>query len=113
MNLYNKGGRTINPNTNQAIPPGKWKDVPDEEAKKLLRMFPRDLTAVDPGAPSSEQIAAEKENAELKAKLAAAEAKIANLEKLVAASVPDPVAPTVVEPPPPPPQPDAPKGKKR
>lgn len=87
MKLYNRGRRTINNNTPQAHPPGKWLGVDEVEGKKLLRLFPRDLTTNEAAeaaeaAAKAEKAKLEAENAMLRAKLAEYEAQLGNLEKV-------------------------------
>lgn len=89
MKLYNRGSRVINPNTPQAILPGKWSQELDEaEGKKLLKMFPRDLTASveDVNKINTRITELEAEKAKLTQENAALKAQVANFEKLVQAS---------------------------
>jgi hypothetical protein len=89
MKLFNRGHRTFNPGTPHALIPGRWTELPDEDAKKLLKSYPRDLTTNDqPTGPSAEEIRLAKENADLKTKLAAYEARMDGLEKIATAPTP-------------------------
>lgn len=46
MKLYNRGQRVINLNTPLECRPGKWSaELHEDDAAKLLKMFPRDLTS--------------------------------------------------------------------
>jgi hypothetical protein len=83
MKIFNRGRRTFNPGTPSAILPGRWTELPDDDAKKMLRMYPRDLTSNDqPSGPTPAEIQLRKENAELKKRLAKYEAQMDNLEKV-------------------------------
>lgn len=112
MKLFNRGRRTFNPGTSIALLPGRWTDIPDEDAKKLLRMYPRDLTTNEqPTGPSSEEIRLAKENKELKARLAKYETQMDGLEKIattqtppIDAPIPDAPAPAPAKAPKPPKQ---------
>lgn len=103
MKLFNRGRRTFNPGTPSAILPGRWTELPDDEAKKMLRLYPRDLTSNDqPSGPTPAEVALRKENAALKERLAKYETQMANLEKVTVepvkpveftAPIPEPIDP--------------------
>ena len=85
MKLFNKGRRTINPNTPAALLPGRWSpDLTDAEAAKMLKMFPNELTSAEAPVtgPSAKELELAAENAKLKESLAAMETRLANLETL-------------------------------
>lgn len=104
MILYNRGSRTINPNSPIAILPSKWSpDLPDDLGRKLLKMFPRDLTSSEGDVAKINtqlaQLASEKAKLEVENK--ALREQVANFEKLLAetpAPAPEPVAPAEPEP---------------
>lgn len=77
MRVYNKGRRTINPNTSHALRPGTWTEIPDKEAERLLKMFPRDLTAADQSASEAKLLT---EIDTLKAQVSDLQAKLAHAE---------------------------------
>lgn len=103
MKLYNNGRRVINPNTPQAHAPGKWLEVDDAEGKRLLKLFPRDLTTnaaaeAAEAAARAERAKLSAENEELKAKLAKYEAQLASLEQITTAPSSDLSAQPIVTP---------------
>lgn len=78
--LFNRGQRTFNPNTSYVIKPNSWSpELTEEQAAKLLKMFPRELT--------SDEGVAQKHNlriAELEQELAKTQAENKQLKDQVA-----------------------------
>lgn len=102
MKLYNNGRRTINPNTPQAHAPGRWLEIEETEGRRLLKLFPRDLTTnaaaeAAEAAAKAERAKLAAENAELKAKLAEFEAKLLNLESITTSAKMDTPVPQVLQ----------------
>ena len=91
MKVYNKGTRTFNPGSPIAVKPGVWTEIPDEEAAKLIKMFPRELTSVDSSVEEKNELTAlRQENSTLKAKIAEYEEKLAVLGELTPPPAPAP-----------------------
>jgi hypothetical protein len=82
MKIYNKGRRTFNPNTDCPIRPGFWTEVPDEQAEKLLKGYPSELTT-NSVAMTVVNPALEAENKRLKAENEALSSRLVNMEKLL------------------------------
>lgn len=81
MRIYNRGRRVINPNTTHALRPGTWTEIPDEDAKKLLRMFPKDLTSSESSPQETKLV---EENQALQAELVKLKEENAALKKEMA-----------------------------
>lgn len=82
MKVFNKGRRTFNNNTEHAVRPGIWTEVPDQMAQDLLRDYPREITT-NSAAVTIVNPQLEAENKALKEKNAALELRLANMEKLI------------------------------
>jgi hypothetical protein len=99
MKVYNKGTRTFNPGSPIAVKPGVWTEIPDEEAAKLIKMFPRELTSVDSSVEEKNELTAlRQENSTLKAKIAEYEEKLAVLGEPTPPPAPTPKKATQAKP---------------
>ena len=107
MKVYNRGRRVFNNNTEFAVHPGKWTEIPDEMGQQLIKDHPREITTNSEAITTIDpKLAAE--NEALKKKIAQLEAHNAGLQRLIGgqrsetdlvSSTREPEAPAPVEPP--------------